>query len=127
MEIKDQRIAKLLKKHYCRELDYRLNEYSMDDDSQKDLEEMGELDYIKREIDWIIEDFEDSNHACGEDLEEAMRLKKTSKNFKEYDIDPLSKDFKKNLQSKEIEFNQAKETIQEYKNALKLQKEISKL
>ena len=127
MEIKDLRIAKLLKKHYCRELDYRLSNYSTDEDSQKDLEQMGELDYIKRELDWIIEDFKNLDHACGEDLKEAMRLKKTSKNFKEYELDPLDKNFKKNLQTKEIEFEQAKSTILEYKNALKLQKEFAKL
>lgn len=122
MEQIDSRIAALLKKYPCYELDFRLDDY-MDSD---DYEELGQLDYIRREIDWIVEDFEDCSHALGQSLEEALELKKTSKNFKQL---PSLKtnDLYDEIRHSEIEFNDAKSLIKDYKNALKLQKELSVL
>lgn len=119
MEI-SKRIATLLKKYPCYELDFRLDNY-MDSD---DFKELGQLNYIKREINWIIEDFEDESHALGQSLADALELKKKSKNFKQFP--PLkTNNLFNEIRHSEIEFNDAKNLIKDYKNALKLQEKLS--
>lgn len=118
-------IATLLKKYPCYELDFRLDNYTSEEDCN-DYKELGELNYIKREIDWIIEDFEDESHALGQSLVDALELKKESKNFKQLPAFKTNNLFNE-IRHNEIKFNDAKALIKDYKNAIKLQKELSRL
>lgn len=115
-------IIDLLKKYPCDELDYRLDNYL----SENDFEELGELNCVKREVDWLIEDFENENHAIGQELSDALELKKISKNFKQL---PAFKtdNFANEIRVNENKYDDAKNIIKSYKNALKLQKELSLL
>lgn len=117
-------IKELLKKYPCYELDYRLDNYLSEDD----FTELGELKSIKREVDWLIEDFEDENCAIGQELADALELKIISKNFKQ--LPPLNSktnNFAYEIKANEIKYNNAKDLIKDYKNALKLQKELNRL
>lgn len=115
-------IIDLLKKYPCDELDYRLDNYL----SENDFEELGELNCVKREVDWLIEDFENENLAIGQELSDALELKKISKNFKQL---PAFKtdNFANEIRVNENKYDDAKNIIKSYKNALKLQKELSLL
>lgn len=113
-------IKDLLKKYPCYELDYRLKNYLSEDD----FEELGELKSIKREIDWLIEDFENESCAIGQELTDALELKKVSKNFKQLPTFK-TKNFAYEIKATEIKYNDAKSIIKDYKNALKLQEKLS--
>lgn len=115
-------ITDLLKKYPCYELDYRLDAYLSEDDFEK----LGQLNYIKREISWMIEDFEDESCAIGKALNDALKLKKASKNFKQLPSFKTN-NFANEIRANENKYNDAKNLIKDYKNALKLQKELSRL
>lgn len=114
-------IKDLLKKHPCDELDYRLDNYLSEDD----FTELGELNSVKREVDWLIEDFENVNHAIGQELADALELKMVSKNFKQLPALSKTNNFAYEIKANELKYNNAKDLIKSYKNALKLQKALS--
>ena len=72
MKLKDEKLNKLISKANLPELEYRLGCY--EDDSDMKAEGMNEWQYVMREVEWILEDFQDDGHTLYEELQDARWL-----------------------------------------------------
>lgn len=88
---------------------------------------MTELEIVKQELDYLIEDFQDQDIFIGKEYNKALELKEQSSNFKMYDIDVYSPDFKELLEKEESRYNYYREIIEEFERLKQLKVKMDKL
>lgn len=117
-----QKAERKLVKLGCDEVLYRNFNCFDEEDMQK--EGMTREQYLLREAEWVVEDFEDDAHCLGEDLISARELLKETKNGK---CIPFSTQTFRPLPGyAPRDIAQAVRTINEYKNTKKFVRWFSK-
>lgn len=121
--ITDTRITKLLDKYYVVDLDDNLM-----DIPQEEIDEYGgQLQCVLYEVEWLLDGrYLDTGTYTGIDVQEALKVKKETKNFKEI---PLI--FEENFHVKDkysqSQINYYKELLTDLDNLKKLYKALQKL
>lgn len=117
-----QKAERKLVKLGCDEVLYR--NFNCFDEEDMQNEGMTREQYLLREAEWVVEDFEDNAHCLGEDLISARELLKETKNGKRI---PFSIQTLRPLPGyTPRDIAQAVRTINEYKNTKKFVRWFSK-
>ena len=122
MIIKDEALKKQVEKARCYELEYRLDNF-LDDDA----EGLTEKEAVIRELEWVIEDFEeDAGHCLHDELLEARRLLKESRYGKRMRIDVNLRDGTMKPRYTAYQIQQAKDLVNEYQRSKRLLERLKK-
>lgn len=87
MELNYENLEKMVKKANLPELEYRMSEYWSEE--VREGEELTEAEYLLREAEYLLEDFDaDTGHCLHDELLRARWLLRRTKNGKVIPIDP---------------------------------------
>ena len=111
MELKNKELVKMIEKARLYELEERI--MSIEDDSDMKQEGMTETEYILREAEWLVEDFEDDGCLIHDDLVDARRLLRETRNGKCIPID-ISRGFRPKRGYEKYNIDRAKNLVNEY-------------
>ena len=84
MKLKNKELQKMINKANLYELENRLEYLTTEDMDKEGYTEEG---YVLREVEWIIEDFEDEAHCLNDELTEARYKLRRTNNGKRIPID----------------------------------------
>ena len=126
MKITDSNALKLIEEANSNELDIRIE--NLDEiarDMYCDDPDISDLEVLKNEIDYLVDNFNEDGHCLHDDLHEARAFIRNTKNGKVFELTGC--DLALSLKRNKARYNDAVEIVDEYKRIKKLQGELRKV
>ena len=122
MELTNKKLIKMLEKARLYELEFRIEE--IDDTSDMEEEGMTEPEYILREVQWLIEDYNDDGCLIHEDLLSARQLLRETDNGKRI---PTDLGFRPLQGYSKYDIEQARNLVNEYRRTKRFCEKLEKM
>lgn len=122
MELTNKKLIKMLEKARLYELEFRIEE--IDDTSDMEEEGMTEPEYILREVQWLIEDYNDDGCLTHEALLSARQLLRETDNGKRI---PTDLGFRPLKGYSKYDIEEARNLVNEYRRTKRFCEKLEKM